>query len=276
MAKKNKKNINEMTFLDHLEELRWLLVRSSAAILTGGAIAWFFNDFIFKTIIFGPMKGDFITYQFFCDLANKYDLDKSFCDTTLNFSIQNTEIEGQISLLVWTCITAGFIISFPYILLQFWNFISPALYKKEKRNAVKFIFISSLLFFLGVLFGYFVLTPLSLNFLSTFTVSDVIKNDINVNSYIGTVKTTTLATGLIFELPIIIYFLSSLGLVTPSFLREYRKWAYVIILIIAAIVTPPDVISQVIVTIPLIILYEISIFISAFIFKKNNKSITTT
>jgi sec-independent protein translocase protein TatC len=127
-----------------------------------------------------------------------------------------------------------------------------------------------------VLFGYFVLTPLSLNFLSTFTVSDVIKNDINVNSYIGTVKTTTLATGLIFELPIIIYFLSSLGLVTPSFLREYRKWAYVIILIIAAIVTPPDVISQVIVTIPLIILYEISIFISAFIFKKNNKSITTT
>jgi sec-independent protein translocase protein TatC len=149
------------------------------------------------------------------------------------------------------------------------------LYKKEKRNAVKFIVISSLLFFLGVLFGYFVLTPLSLNFLSTFTVSDVIKNDINVNSYIGTVKTTTLATGLIFELPIIIYFLSTLGLVTPSFLREYRKWAYVIILIIAAIVTPPDVISQVIVTIPLIILYEISIFISAFIFKKNNKSITT-
>ena len=140
---------------------------------------------------------------------------------------------------------------------------------------MKFIVISSLLFFLGVLFGYFVLTPLSLNFLSTFTVSDVIKNDINVNSYIGTVKTTTLATGLIFELPIIIYFLSTLGLVTPSFLREYRKWAYVIILIIAAIVTPPDVISQVIVTIPLIILYEISIFISAFIFKKNNKSITT-
>ena len=132
------------------------------------------------------------------------------------------------------------------------------------------------LFFLGVGFGYFVLTPLSLNFLSTFSVSDVIKNDINVNSYIGTVKTTTLATGLVFELPIIIYFLSSLGLVTPAFLREYRKWAYVIILIIAAIVTPPDVISQIIVTIPLVILFEISIFISAFINKKNNKSITTT
>lgn len=276
MAKKNKKNINEMTFLDHLEELRWLLVRSSAAILIGGAIAYFFNEFIFNTIIFGPMKGDFITYQFFCDLANTYDLDKSFCDTTLNFSIQNTEIEGQISLMVWTCITAGFIICFPYILLQFWNFISPALYKKEKRNAVKFIVISSFLFFLGVAFGYFVLTPLSLNFLSTFSVSDVIKNDINVNSYIGTVKTTTLATGLVFELPIIIYFLSSLGLVTPAFLREYRKWAYVIILIIAAIVTPPDVISQIIVTIPLVVLFEISIFISAFINNKNKKSISIT
>ncbi|NHM00961.1 twin-arginine translocase subunit TatC [Flavobacterium difficile] len=276
MAKKNKKNINEMTFLDHLEELRWLLVRSSAAILIGGAIAYFFNEFIFNTIIFGPMKGDFITYQFFCDLANTYDLDKSFCDTTLNFSIQNTEIEGQISLMVWTCITAGFVICFPYILLQFWNFISPALYKKEKRNAVKFIVISSLLFFLGVAFGYFVLTPLSLNFLSTFSVSDVIKNDINVNSYIGTVKTTTLATGLVFELPIIIYFLSSLGLVTPAFLREYRKWAYVIILIIAAIVTPPDVISQIIVTIPLVVLFEISIIISAFINNKNKKSISIT
>lgn len=275
MAKKNKKNINEMTFLDHLEELRWLLVRSSAAILIGAGIAYIFEDFIFNTVLFGPMKGDFITYQFFCDLAIKYDLDKSFCDPTLNFSIQNTEIEGQISLLVWTCITAGFIISFPYILLQFWNFISPALYKNEKRNAAKFIIVSSLLFFLGVAFGYFVLTPLSLNFLSTFSVSDVIKNDINVNSYIGTVKTTTLATGLVFELPIIIYFLSSLGLVTPTFLREYRKWAYVIILIVAAIVTPPDVISQIIVSIPLVILFEISIYISAFINKKNNKSKNT-
>jgi sec-independent protein translocase protein TatC len=271
-----KKNMGEMSFLDHLEELRWLLVRSSAAILICATVAFFFSDYIFNEIIFGPKNTDFITYRYFCELSTKLELLEAFCVTELPFNIQNTAIEGQVSLMVWTCITAGFIISFPYILLQFWNFISPALYKKEKRNAAKFIIISSLLFFLGVAFGYFVLTPLSLNFLSTFTVSDVIKNDINVNSYIGTVKTTTLATGLIFELPIIIYFLSSLGLVTPSFLREYRKWAYVIILIIAAIVTPPDVISQVIVTIPLIILYEISIFISAFIFKKNNKSITTT
>lgn len=268
---KQKKDVNEMSFLDHLEEFRWLLVRCSAGILIGACIAGYFNEFIFKEILFGPMNGKFVTYEFFCELAQKYNLDKSFCNTTLNFSVQNTEIEGQLSLLVWTCITAGLIISFPYILLQFWNFISPALYKNEKRNAIKFIVVSSLLFFIGVAFGYFVLTPLSLNFLSNFSVSEFIKNDINVNSYIGTVKTTSLATGLVFELPIIIYFLSTIGLVTPAFLREYRKWALVIILILAAIVTPPDVISQVIVTIPLVILYEISIFISAAVQKKIKK-----
>lgn len=272
MGKRIKKDISEMSFLDHLEELRWVLVKCSAGILIGAVIAGFFSDFIFQEIIFGPMDGKFITYDFFCQLAQEYDLDKSFCDTTLNFSVQNTEIEGQLSLLIWTCITAGLIISFPFILYQFWKFISPALYKSEKKNAVKFITISSLLFFLGVGFGYFILTPLSLNFLSNFSVSEFIKNDINVNSYIGTVKTTSLATGLVFELPIIIYFLSQLGIVSPSSLREYRKWAYVIILIVAAIVTPPDVISQVIVTIPLIILYEISIYISAFIYRKNKTS----
>ena len=276
MAKKIKKNLNEMTFLDHLEELRWLLVRSSAAILVGGVIAYFIDDFIFKTILFGPMKGDFITYRFFCDLATKYNLDRSFCNASLNFTLQNTEIEGQMSFYVWTLITAGFIISFPYILYQFWRFISPALYKNEKQNVVKFITVSSFLFFLGVGFGYFVLTPMSLNFLSNFIVADVIKNDININSYVGTVKTTSLATGVVFELPIIIYFLSKFGVVTPAFLREYRKWSYVIILVIAAIVTPPDVISQIIVTIPLIILYEISIFISAAIYKQNNKKLVTT
>ncbi len=267
---RQKKNLNEMSFLDHLEELRWLLVRCSAGILIGGVVAYYFSDFIIDTIILGPKKGDFITYQFFCDLANTYNLDKSFCNTEMPFTLRNGDMEGQFSLLIWTCITAGLIISFPYILLQFWNFISPALYKKEKKNAIKFILISSLLFFLGVGFGYFIITPLSVNFLANFTISKEIENIIDMNSYIGLVKTTSLATGLIFELPVVMYFLSQIGIVTPSFLREYRKWAYVIILILAAIVTPPDVISQIIVTIPLVILYEISIFISAAIYKKNN------
>lgn len=267
----NQKSTKEMSFLSHLEELRWLLVRSTIGILAGGVIAFIFRKFIFDTVIFGPKHGDFVTYQFFCDLANKFDLDKSFCNQILPFEIQNRTMDGQLSVLIWTCITAGFIISFPYILWEIWKFISPALYKNEKKYAKTFIFVSSMLFFMGVLFGYFVLVPLSINFLVNTQISAIVENQIDINSYIGLVKTTSLATGLIFELPIIIFFLTYLGLITDSFLKEYRKYAYVLILIIAAIVTPPDVISQIIVSIPMVILYEGSILVAKIITKRNNK-----
>lgn len=270
----NQKKVKEMSFLSHLEELRWLLVRSTIAILIGAILAFMFNEFIFDTVIFGPKKGDFITYQFFCDLANQFDLDKSFCNQVLPFEIQNRTMDGQLSVLIWTCITAGFIISFPYFLWEIWKFISPALYKNEKKYAKTFIFVSSLLFFLGVLFGYFVLVPLSINFLVNTQISSIVENSIDINSYIGLVKTTSLATGLIFELPIIIFFLTYLGLITDSFLKEYRKYAYVLILIIAAIVTPPDVISQIIVSIPMVILYEGSILVAKIITKRKMKSET--
>ena len=269
-----KKNTGEMSFLDHLEVLRWVLIRSTIAILIGGIVAYQFSDFIFDTIIFGPKDGNFITYRFFCDLANTYDLDKSFCIQELPFKLQNRVMEGQFSMLLWTSITVGFIIAFPFILWELWKFVSPALYEKERKNIKYFIAAASLLFFLGVAFGYFVLTPLSINFLANLTISSQVENQIDIDSYIGLVKTTSLATGLVFEMPIIIYFLSRFGLVTPKFLRDYRKYAYVIILIIAAIVTPPDVISQIIVTIPLIILYEISIFISHFVVKKDKTQTT--
>jgi len=180
-------------------------------------------------------------------------------------------MEGQMSLYIWTLILVGFILAFPYILYQFWNFIKPALYEKERKNAKSFIFISSLLFFTGVLFGYFVIAPMSVNFFATFSVSEVIVNEININSYIGLIKTSSIASGLFFELPIIIYFLTKLGLVTPKFLREYRRYAIVIVLILAAIVTPPDVVSQTIVAIPLLILYEISIVISSVVYKKQQQ-----
>lgn len=268
------KSGKEMSFLGHLEELRWLLVRSTIAILIGACVAYYFSDFIFNTVIFGPKDGNFITYRFFCDLANQYDLDKSFCIQELPFELQNRTMEGQFSMLIWTSITAGFIVAFPFVLWELWKFISPALYDKERKNIKLFIFIASLLFFLGVGFGYFVLTPLSINFLANLTISEHVKNAIDVESYIGLVKTTSLATGLVFELPIVIYFLSKLGIVTPKFLSDYRKYSYVVILIIAAIVTPPDVISQTIVTIPLVILYEISIFISRFVTKKEELKTT--
>lgn len=265
------KEIKEMSFLDHLEELRWVLVRSTIAILVLAVFTFFVSDYVFDVIIFGPKSPDFITYRLFCDLSHQLGFADSICVTEMPFIIQNINVEGQINILVWTCITAGFILAFPYILLQLWNFISPALYENERKYAKLFIFIASLLFFTGVLFGYFVVVPMSVNFFATFKVSDVVQNQFSFDSYIGMIKTSVIASGLFFELPVIIYFLTKLGLVTPKFLREYWRYAVVIILIVAAIVTPPDVVSQLIVAIPMLLIYEISIFISVIVYKNQQK-----
>lgn len=265
------KEIKEMSFLDHLEELRWVLVRSTIAILVLAVFTFFVSDYVFDVIIFGPKSPDFITYRLFCDLSHQLGFADSICVTEMPFIIQNINVEGQINILVWTCITAGFILAFPYILLQLWNFISPALYENERKYAKLFIFIASLLFFTGVLFGYFVVVPMSVNFFATFKVSDVVQNQFSFDSYIGMIKTSVIASGLFFELPVIIYFLTKLGLITPKFLREYWRYAVVIILIVAAIVTPPDVVSQLIVAIPMLLIYEISIFISVIVYKNQQK-----
>lgn len=266
-----KKELKEMSFLDHLEELRWLLVRSTVAILIFATFTFFVSDYIFDVIIFGPKSPDFITYRFFCDLSHQLGFADSICVSEMPFIIQNTNVEGQVNILVWTCITAGFILAFPYILLQLWNFISPALYENERKHAKLFISIASFLFFFGVLFGYFVIVPMSINFFATFKVSAVVENQFNIDSYIGMIKTSVIACGLFFELPVIIYFLTKLGLVTPQFLRQYWKYAVVIILIVAAIVTPPDVVSQLIVAIPMLLIYEVSIFISKIVYKNQQK-----
>jgi sec-independent protein translocase protein TatC len=262
-----KKALNEMSFLDHLEELRWLLVRSSAAVVVMAIAAYFFADYIFDDLIFGPTDPSFVTYRFFCEASHYLGFADSICITELNFVIQNTEMEGQVNIFVWVCITAGFILAFPYILWELWKFISPALYEKEKKHAKLFIFIASILFFLGVLFGYYVIVPMSVNFLATFNISKRVINQFTIDSYVSLVKTAVIASGLFFELPIIIYFLTKLGLVGPSFLRKYRKYAVVIVLIVAAIVTPPDVVSQITVAIPMLLIYEASIWISVFVEK---------
>lgn len=269
MAKKIK---TEMSFLDHLEELRWLLVRSTLAIIIMSTAVYFVSDYIFDSIIFGPTHPEFVTYKFFCDVSSHLNFAENICITELPFTIQNTSMEGQVNVFVWTCITAGFILSFPFILWELWKFISPALYQNERKNAKLFISVASILFFLGVLFGYYVIVPMSINFVATFKVSDIVKNEFNLESYIGMIKTAVIASGLFFELPIIIYFLTKLGLVTPAFLRSSRKYAIVILLILAAIVTPPDVISQISVAIPMLLIYEASIFISAFVIKKEKKN----
>lgn len=264
------KDPNEMSFLDHLEDLRWHILRSFLAIVFFGSIAFIFKDFIFNKIIFGPKSVDFLTYKTLCELSNFFGLNDSFCINEMPFRIQSRTMAGQFSAHIWTSIASGFIISFPYVLYQFWSFISPGLYQNEKKYARGFIFISSLLFFIGVLFGYYVICPLSINFLGNYTVSEEIFNDFDLSSYIGLVRASVLASGLIFELPIIIYFLTKIGLVTPEILVKYRKFALVGVLVLAAVITPPDVASQIIVAIPIVILYQISIYISKIVIKKKS------
>jgi sec-independent protein translocase protein TatC len=267
-----KKPLAEMSFLDHLEALRWLLVRITTAVIIVACLSYFIIDWIFEEVIFAPVHTDFVTYKAFCEMTKYLNTsDGGMCVEKMPFIIQSTEMGGQFSIFLWTCITCGFILGFPYILWEIWKFISPALYKNEKRSAVAFIFWSSILFFLGVLFGYYLILPLSVNFFGGFSVSKEIINEFNVDNYIGLVKTSVISCGLIFELPIIIYFLTKIGLVTASSLKTYRRYAIVIILIVAAIITPPDILSQIIVSIPLFILYEVSILIAIFVNRKNQE-----
>lgn len=271
-----KNTLKEMSFLDHLEVLRWVLIRSTIAVVIMATIIFCVSDFIFDEIIFGPTNVNFVTYRLMCDLSQQIGVADAICVSELPFIIQNTDMEGQVNVLVWTCISAGFILSFPYILWELWKFISPALYENEKKNAKFFISTASILFFIGVLFGYFVVVPMSVNFLGTFKISDVVKNQFNLDSYISMIKTAVLASGLFFELPIVIYFLTKLGLVNPELLRKYRKIAVIVVLVVAAIVTPPDVVSQITVAIPMLIIFEASVIISSIVDKKQKKGELTT
>lgn len=274
----SKNGEKEMTFLEHLEELRWVIIRSLAAICIAATAAYCFKHFIFDVILLEPRNPDFISNRVICELGMKTKelLQKyfEFPDICINqhpMPLQNITMGGQFNMHVWVSLISGLILAFPYVFYQFWKFIAPAFYEKERHSALKAIIVCSGLFMLGILFGYFVILPFSIDFLTTYSVSDQIENKINFVSYISNITTVTMASGLVFELPVVVYFLSKIGVITPAFMRKYRRHAFIIILIIAAIITPPDVISQIMVTIPLIILYEASIFISAVVVR--NKSI---
>ena len=265
------KNQSEMSFLDHLEILRWTLIRSSLAVFIFGMVAFSMKDFIFKRIILLPKDISFFTYQFLCSVSQKLGTN-GLCIDEIPFIVQSRTMAGQFSAHIWTSITAGFILAFPFILWEIWKFIKPGLYPKERKNAKSFIIISSFLFFLGVLFGYYIITPLSINFLGAYRVADEVHSNIDLSSYIGLLRASVLSSGLIFEMPIIIYFLTKMGLVTPEFLKKYRKYALVLVLILSAVITPPDVISQIIVAIPMMILYQVSITVSKIIIRKEKKA----
>jgi sec-independent protein translocase protein TatC len=265
------KNINEMSFLDHLEDLRWHLIRICIAVVIVASLAFVFSRFIFDSIIFAPLDMSFPTYDFLCQTANFIGIDTTFCADEMPMILQNRTMAGQFSADIWTAILAGFVISFPYVIYQLWKFISPGLHEDERKHSRGFIIISSLLFFIGVLFGYYIVTPLSLNFLANYSISVKVDNQIDISSYIALVRSSALASGLIFELPIIIYFLTKIGLVTPEIMRKYRKYALVIVLILSAIITPPDIASQVIVAIPILILYQVSIYISKVVIRNQKR-----
>lgn len=269
-GKKTVEEKTEMSFLDHLEALRWHIIKAISSIVIF-AILFFANSrFIWDKIIFAPKKHDFWTSRMLIKLGDLIGV-KSNGLNSKTLELINFNMSGQFMVDVWTSIIGGFIVAFPYVVYQFWSFIKPALYENERKHASGAVLIMSGLFFLGVLFGYYLIVPFSIDWLSTYVISDTVTNQINILSYISTVTSIVIAGGIAFELPVVIYFLSKVGLLTPRFLRKYRRHSYVILLIIAAIITPPDVISQVIVTIPLIILYEISIVISSRVDKANQR-----
>ena len=259
---------SEMSFLDHLEVLRWHLVRSSAAILTFSILAFIFKSFLFDKVVLAQMDNNFWTYRMFCKLSNLLGKGDALCLGNINFNLINISMSGQFTIHMMTAFAAGIILAFPYILYEVWRFISPALLKKEKKYARALVFSGSFLFMIGILFGYFLVSPLSVQFFGNYQVSALVKNQIDLDSFISTITSVTLACGLVFELPLIVYFLSKIGLVTPEIMRKYRKHALVGTLIISAILTPPDITSQILLTIPLLILYEFSIYVSKAVVKQ--------
>lgn len=265
------KNDNgEMSFLQHLEELRWHIIKSLIAIVVLGIVAFIFKDFIFDGILIAPKNREFITNRFFAYIATRFDA-PSLRINDNPFELISISMSGQFSTHIWISVISGLILAFPYIVYQFWSFLSPALYERERKNARYAVLAISILFFIGVLFGYYLIVPLSIHFLGSYQISESVKNTINLTSYFSTISSVTLASSLVFELPVVMYFLSRIGIVTPAFLRKYRRHAIIVILIVAAIITPPDIFSQILVTIPLVILYEISIFISERVYKKKGE-----
>ncbi|MDN5286233.1 MAG: tatC [Mucilaginibacter sp.] len=262
----------EMSFFDHLEALRWHLVRASIAIVIFTCVVFYYYDWIFTNVIMAPSKPAFWTYRMLCNLGAALHR-SGFCIDKIHIQLINTEMAGQFTLQINSALIIGITLGVPYLIWEIWRFIKPALHEKERKAATGFVFYACLLFFLGIMFGYYVITPMSINFLSGYTVSDQIQNLFSIDSYISSVATLTLATGVVFQLPILVYILSNLGILTPKFMRETRRYAIVIILIIAAVVTPtPDMLTMTVVSIPLFVLYEVSIIVAGLVEKRKLKT----
>jgi|SRR5215203_3139186 len=263
---------SEMSFVDHLEVLRGHLFRSVIAVAIGAIVAGVYNRFIIKNILLGPTHDDFPTYGVICGIGKSLNLGNALCMQGIQLKLQSTEVSGQFSMWFSVILISGLILAFPYVFYQFWSFIRPALTKKELGTTRGVIFWVSFLFFTGVLFGYLVVAPYAINFFFHFQLDEIVQNIWTINSYIDMMLPLVLGSGLAFQLPLVMYFLARIGLVSASFLRSKIKYAIVIILIVAGIITPgPDVVSQLAVAIPLLLLYFISIFLAARVDKERAK-----
>lgn len=259
----------DMSFVDHLEDLRWTLFRSIVSIGVFAIIAFLNKKFVFETILFGPTRPDFFTYKFLCEIGEKIHFD-FICIDEINYSVVNLELAGQFMTHVTTSIGIGFVFAFPYLIFEIWKFVKPGLHEFELKASRSVLFSSGILFFIGVLFGYFVLIPFGINFLSTYNVSSTIQNTFSLSNYIGFISMFVLMSGIMFELPVAVFLLAKIGIVDDTLMIEHRKHAVIVIFIIAAIITPADVGTMIVVAIPLWILYEISIGVAAMV-TKNNK-----
>lgn len=258
----------EMSFFEHLEVLRWHIIRSVIAIILFAILAFSFYDFVFEQIIMGPKNLDFWTYRMMCKLGTLLNI-SDFCVDKIPFNLISTELTGQFMLQINSCLLLAIAMGFPYLLFEIWLFIKPALSQKEQKSATGFVFYATLLFILGALFGYYIVVPLSINFLANVSLDASIVNQITIDNYLSTIATLTIGCGIVFLLPILIFILSKLGLMTPAFLRASRSYAAVIILILAAVITPSaDVVTMLTVAAPMFILYEISILVAADVKKK--------
>ncbi len=259
----------EMSFLDHVEELRWHLIRSTIAIIISAVVCGIFIERIVDDFLLGMVDPDFITYRGLNYFTENLGMGTPFAFSTDQFHVQNLAVFGQFNTFLWVALVAGIIVAFPYIVFEIWRFVSPALTEKERKYSSSFIGVTSFLFLTGTAFGYFIISPLAIHFGYTFKISEKTENIFRLGDVISTITTSTLSMGVVFLMPVFIYFFTKIGLITPSFLKSNRRFALIIILILAAFITPSDVFSMLVAAVPLWGLFELSIVISTLVYKKN-------
>jgi len=259
MTKKSNSS-GEMSFLEHLEELRWHIVRSTVSVLIFAIIAFIFKDFIFDEILLAPKNPDFFTNRWLCRFAESMNA-PDLCINSVPLEIQNIKMAGQFSATIMVSLYVGLIVAFPFVVWEMWRFISPALYENERKYARGSVFSISMMFLIGAMFGYYVILPLTIHFLGGWKASAEIVTKVDIASYFS-IAYIPFATGIIFELPVLMVFLTKVGMITPDFMIKYRRHAIIVLMLVAAVITPPDVFSMILVVLPLVLLYEISILLT--------------